>query len=215
MTYKDINIRKFIELKEIVDRETEELALQTNLIACLNDMTEDEVLNLPLSEYQEKVKDIAFLTEKPEMSPKCPKKININGKKFNVITDPRRMTAGQYIDFQTFINMKDPDKYLHNILACFVEPEGKKYGEYDVLEVADLIADNVNVEEGLGITNFFHLQSRTFIKNILDYSVRKLKKMERKEKNPEVKEKLKEAIVKMREFQDSLEGGHIYTKSSR
>lgn len=215
MTYKDITISKFNELRDIIEEQADDLTLQARLIACLNDMSEEEVLNLPLSDYQEKVKDIAFLTEKPDINPRCPKKITINGKKFTVITDPRRMTAGQYIDFQTFINMKDPDKYLHNILACFVEPEGKKYGEYDVIEVAELLADNISVEEGLGITNFFLLKSRIFINSILDYLEKRLKRMERKEKNQETKEKLKEAIMKMREFRDSFNVGDSYTRLIR
>jgi len=43
------------------------------------------------------------------------------------------MTASQYIDFQNFY--KQYDDYMPNLAACFLLPNGKKYGEdYDPID---------------------------------------------------------------------------------
>ena len=215
MTYKDITINKFNELKEIVNEGGDDLVMQSRLIAAVNDMSEDEVLALPLAKYSELVKTIDFLKEQPDVKPHAPKNIVIKGKKYNVITDPRKLSAGQYIDFQNLIQMDDPDKYLPNLIACFVEPEGKNYGEYDVMEVADIIGENMSIEEGLALTGFFLLLYHTSIRTTLHFLVRKIRKMERKEKDPEQKEKLRIAIQKIQEMEASLKGGLTSFKLSK
>ena len=207
MTYRDINIKKYIELKKVLDDTDDLLRVQSQLIAIVNDMTEEEVLNLPLSEYSKKVKTIDFLTEVPKINNRAPKKLNLNGRKYEVITDARKLTAGQYIDFQTLMQSENVDDYLPNLLACFIMPEGEDYGDYDVMAVADEIAEYLDIETALSLMRFFQLASTTLISNTLSYLVKRMKKLLRETKDAQTKEKIQEAIVQMKELQGLFKNG--------
>lgn len=208
MTYKDINVRKFMKLQEVLeDNDYDELHLQSCLIAIIEDMTEDEVLQLKLNEYSRKAQELNFLTAQPNIPNRCPDKLVLGGEKYVLVKDVRKLSAGQFIDFETLMGEKNRDKYLPNILACFVIPEGKEYGDYDVMEVADKIADYMSAEEALMICNFFQKQSLVFTKLTLRYLERRLKKEMRKEKNPETKEKLKEAITNLNQYKGLFKDG--------
>lgn len=209
MTYKDLNLRKYLKLLELLEEQSDydELHLQASIIAVLNDMTEEEVLALKISEYGNKVKESQFIFKTPEVNNRCPDKVVLNGHKYHIIKDPRKLTAGQFIDFETFMNEENRYKYLPNILACFIMPEGKEYGEYDVMEVSDMIADYMNVEEALQICGFFRKQSLVCTRLTLRFLEERLKKEMRREKNPELKMKLKEAMTKMKEYKDFIKNG--------
>lgn len=202
VSYKDISIRKFIKLQEIINetKELDELAIQAKLIAVINDMTEDEVLSLRLTEYGRKASELSFLEHKPELKGRVPDKIMIGDRKFEVIKDPKRLSTAQYIDFQTLLKMDNPDKYLPNLLACFIIPYGKNYGEYDIMEIADYFADNMDVQQGLELLHFFQLRSLRLISNTVRYLELRMKRAIRKEKDKETKEKLKEGLNKMEEL---------------
>lgn len=210
MTYKDININKWLQLQSVLS-ETDDLSIQAKLIAIVNDMTEEEVLNKKLSEYSKLVHSIDFLLEKPVVSKKEPKKINLNGRKYDVITDMRNLTAGQYIDYNSLAQMNENDKYLPNILACFIVPEGEDYGDYDVMAVADEIGEYLDVESAMGLLSFFQNWFRLFVLTILKSSERTIKRMIRKEKDETKKKEMKETLQQMKEYRHFIKSGNIYT----
>ena len=207
MTYKDINIKKYLELKKVLDDTDDLLRVQSQLIAIVNDMTEEEVLNLPLSEYTKKVHTIDFLTEVPKISNRTPKKLNLNGRKYEVITDIRKLSAGQYIDFQTLMQSENVDDYLPNLLACFIMPENENYGDYDVMVVADEISEYLDIESAFSLMRFFQSASSLLISNTLSYLVRRMKKLLRETKDAQTKEKIQEAITQMKELQGLFKNG--------
>ena len=207
MTYKDINIKKYLELKKVLDDTDDLLRVQSQLIAIVNDMTEEEVLNLPLSEYTKKVHTIDFLTEVPKISNRTPKKLNLNGRKYEVITDVRKLSAGQYIDFQTLMQSENVDDYLPNLLACFIMPENENYGDYDVMVVADEISEYLDIESAFSLMRFFQSASSLLISNTLSYLVRRMKKLLRETKDAQTKEKIQEAITQMKELQGLFKNG--------
>lgn len=207
MTYRDINIKKYLELKKVLDDTDDLLRVQSQLIGIVNDMTEEEVLNLPLSEYTKKVHTIDFLTELPKISNRTPKKLNLNGRKYEVITDARKLTAGQYIDFQTLMQSENVDNYLPNLLACFIMPEGEDYGDYDVMAVADEISEYLDIETAFSLMRFFQSASSLLISNTLSYLVRRMKKLLRETKDAQTKEKIQEAITQMKELQGLFKNG--------
>lgn len=207
MTYKDINIKKYLELKKVLDDTDDLYRVQSQLIAIVNDMTEEEVLNLPLTEYTKKVHTIDFLTEVPKISNRTPKKINLNGRKYEVITDVRKLSAGQYIDFQTLMQSENVDDYLPNLLACFIMPENENYGDYDVMAVADEIAEYLDIETAFSLMRFFQSASSLLISNTLSYLVKRMKKLLRETKDAQTKEKIQEAITQMKELQGLFKNG--------
>lgn len=209
MTYYDLTIDKYLQLREVLsDAERDDLEIQAEMIAVMNECGVDDILDLPLDEYKKKVRDIDFLLEPPAPSPKCPKTITIDGEVFEATREVKKFTAGQYIDFQNLIQSEDIYTVLPNILACFFTPKGKAYGkDYDIMEVADKIRNNVSVGLAMDVSFFFLKQSRRLINRTLDSLVLMTKMEMRKTKNKEMKEKMKEAIVKLEEMKASLSGG--------
>ena len=134
--YKDLTLEKYLALREI-DLEQEEIDIQSEMLAILNDCTVDEILSLKLTEYHNLVNEMSFLLEEPKPLKKVPNEIKIGDKKYTVLRSARDMTAGQFIDYQTYIkDINTAEKNLPLLMTCFCIPKGKKYGEYDFVELA-------------------------------------------------------------------------------
>lgn len=202
-SYDKLSIGKWqeiLEISETIGMSEEEKNIA--VIAVLNDLTEDEVLNLPLSQFAELNKATAFLTQLPQKRLMADKYI-LGDTEFKVLINLTQMTAGQYIDYQTYV--KDPDNNLVQIISIFLIPKGKKYNEdYDMAEVHKLIREHLSIVDAMSISAFFLLLSEISIKTTLTSSIKKMKKMMRKEKNKEQKNKLREAITHLENVGDGL-----------
>lgn len=203
--YKDLTLEKYLQLRDIDITELEPLDIQAQMIAILSDMTEDEVLDLSLPEYQRLVGEMLFLNEEPVPIKTIPKELTISGRKYSVLKNAREMTAGQFIDYQSYIK-DDVEKKLPLLLTCFIIPKGKKYGQYDIAEVIDDMR-MLPIETVLGLAAFFLRQSQRLISNTLTYLDWSVRRMERKEKKTETREKMKEAREKIRLLQDLVNDG--------
>ena len=202
-SYDKLSIGKWqeiLEISETIGMSEEEKNIA--VIAVLNDLRDDEVLNLPLSQFAELNKATAFLTQLPQKRLMADKYI-LGDTEFKVLINLTQMTAGQYIDYQTYV--KDPDNNLVQIISIFLIPKGKKYNEdYDMAEVHKLIREHLSIVDAMSISAFFLLLSEISIKTTLTSSIKKMKKMMRKEKNKEQKNKLREAITHLENVGDGL-----------
>lgn len=185
-SYDKLTLGKWLELKD-VDTNQEEIDIQADILSILSDMTVDELLNLPIQEYNQMVRDSMFLTKEPQTLNKLPNKFKIGDKEFTILTKPEDMTAGQYIDYQSYIKNDD----IAHILTCFVIPVGEKYGESNTEELAQLFKDNMPVTLALSIARFFFQLFLSLIRVTVDYLISKTKKTARKMKNKEMLKALK------------------------
>ena len=204
--YSQLTINKYQDIRNILEEDGGELNIQARIIACLNDMDEDTVFNLSLSKYSELAQQTAFLMEKPKLDGRFPSRIIVNGKECHLVTNVSKLTAGQYIDYQSYISLPDQEKYLANILACFFIPKGCQYGEgYDTDEIAKWIGDNLSIKDAMNICFFFRKKYLRSIKRMLTYLESQMTVIRWKVKDPTMKEKMKEISRKMEEYQTLLE----------
>lgn len=213
--YNDLTIEKFYELKDI-DTSEGELDTIIQAIAVLSDMDDDDVMNLPLPEFNERSKKLAFIKTQPQLMKKLPDKIVINNKKYNILKDASKMKAGQYIDYKSYAKDFDSiNKNLALILTTIVIPENKTYGEgYDTVELAEEFKKNVSIVMALSISNFFFRKFQSFSNNMLIYSELVMRKMIRKEKDKETKEKMREALETSRSLRSLVKSGYGLTGQS-
>lgn len=203
-SYKDLTIKKYQEIRQILAEDGGELNIQSRIIACLTDMELDAVLNLSLTKYNEYVQKSSFLMDKPVINKHVPSKIVINGKEYVLTKNVNKLTASQYIDYQNYIAEKDNEKYLANIIACFLVPKGMKYNDgYDVLDVAEEIAENLSIQDAMDICFFFRRKYLNSIKLTLTYLGLRVRMM--KAKDPETKEKMKQVNKMIAEYRLALE----------
>lgn len=202
--YKKLNVRKYIELQSIDIEGKEEVDIQVNILSILYDMSEDEILELPIPEYKKLVIGSSFLLTPPTPYDKIPDTIIINNKKYSVIKDIKKMSAGQYIDYQNYIKDKSP-KMIPFLLTCFLIPNGKKYGE-DIEEVLEDI-NNLSILDAISLSAFFLKKWESLTKATVTYLAWKLKRIAKKEKNPIVKEKMMKAVAEMNTLKTFIKGG--------
>ena len=207
-SYSKLTLDKYLQLREIELEGREELDVQVEMISILSDESVEDILNLPLTEYQRRVQKTMFLLSEPKIGDKPPKRIKIDGEEYDVVRDIRSFTTGQYIDYQNYIS--DITKVEENLpLLCtvFILPRGHRYGDgYDIADVAE-VAKRIPIETVLTLSRFFFRKSQTSIDNTLTCLDWMMRRMERKEKDKEKKARIAEARKGIHTLQDSVRGG--------
>lgn len=162
MDYKDLTIKQYQAINQIVKSDLDELDKEVAIAALITGKTEDEILNLPIPEVK-KIFSQTRLRE-TEMSLKPKKYVFINGTLYVGLTDLDKLTTGNYVDLKNF-GSKDFVSNLHNLLAILYKPlfsgeiDGKKHSKIasDMLDaklgqVAGLVFFYSNVLESLNPT---------------------------------------------------------------
>ena len=208
--WRDITINVFQRLMEIDnniltgDIDIDNINKNISLLSIICDVDEDTIADLDINEFGRLVRQTTFLENMPKAEIKD--KYKINGKDYYVHLNLQEMTMAQYIDFQTFI--KDKDKYTKEIIACFLIPKGKKYGDdYRIADVVNEIGEYMSIVDAHSIFFFFTLSFQSLTKVTLNYLSKKMKKMMKKEKNEEMKNKMKEAIEQIQIVQALVQDG--------
>ena len=199
--YRDLPLGKYEEIVKICDTEMSEYERRVAIVAILSGLTEDEVLRLPLPTFTDYSARSRFIEhECPDnMIPGVSRNYPIGGFVLIPVTDIRKITAAQYIDFQTFA--QDRENKTVELLSCFLIPRGCEYNEgYDVLEVHNAIREEMSVAEALALLAFFFKGWLLSIRSTLSYSARVVRKI----KNPKKKAEL---MMKIQDLLDSLTDG--------
>ena len=208
MTYYDLTIDKYLQIKEILEQGEDDLQMQVAMLCVINECGEDDLLDLPLNEYKRKAAELSFLRQSPQPRPQCPKTITIDKEVYESIRDIKKLTAGQYIDYQSLLKSEDFYSIIPNILAIFFVPKGKDYGKgYDIMDEVEKIRNNISIGFALDVCFFFQMQSISSIKRTLDCLVLMTKVKMFKTKDKEMKEKLRTALEKIQELKDSFVNG--------
>lgn len=191
MNWEDINLKTFKELIALYKSN----ATNLELISLLAGKPAED---LSLEELKDWINEIKFLEE-----PYKPKEIKseyyIQNKIYKPVVSLKNIKAGQFIDFQTFI--KDPEKNIANIAACFLLEKGKTYGDNDPLEEAEFFDKYLKITDYKDIFNFFTIAWRSYTKAIQAYLVKNMKKALKKEKNPTMRIKILRAMILMKQNQ--------------
>ena len=199
--YRDLPVGKYEEIVKLCETEMSEYERRVAIVASLSGLTEDEVLHLPLETFTDFSARSRFIEKEcPEnMIPGVSKNYPIGGFVLLPVTDIRKITAAQYIDFQTFA--QDRENKTVELLSCFLIPRGKEYNEgYDVLEVHKAIREEMSVAEALALLAFFFKGWLLSIRNTLSYSARIVKKIRNREKKAAL-------MMKIQDLLDSLTDG--------
>ena len=191
MNWEDINLKTFKELIALYKSNATNLEL-ISLLA--NKPAED----LSLEELKDWINEIKFL-EEPYKPKEIKSEYNIQNKIYKPVVSLKDIKAGQFIDFQTFI--KDPEKNIANIAACFLLEKGKTYGDNDPLEEAEFFDKYLKITDYKDIFNFFTIAWRSYTKAIQAFLEKEMKKTLKKEKNPTMRIKILRAMILMKQSQ--------------
>lgn len=178
----------------------DELDKQIKVISILNDLTEDEVLDLPLPMYRDMVVASRFLAVAPKDVAKVVDVVKVDQWELMAVKDVSKITTSQYVDFQTFA--KDPERYMVEILSCFLIPKGCSYCKgYDIARVQEALRDNLSVADVLSLSAFFFGQYSDLMSNFLSSLIKQTKEL-----NPEQREQIMSQLNQMMNSQPNGDG---------
>lgn len=188
-SWNECGIEKFYQIDDVVkDTELSQMERNIKLISLLLEIPEQDVYAMDMTTFNNNIQKLQWVNNFDFNKKWAPSSIIINGVKYNVVTKTKKLSIGQYIDFQTFWQRKDIRNYIGNLLACFVIPENKKYGEdYDPSELAIIIKDNLDIVTAYSLL-FFSL------KKFLDLTMSSFFCLKRLAKTKEQKQEITKII---------------------
>jgi hypothetical protein len=199
-SYRKLSIEKYDEIKNIVEKDVEDIDKQVELIACLADMPIDDVYNLPINKYEDYVDKLPFLFELPKPKAILPGKLVIGDNRYSIMKQVEKMTTGQFIDLQSYLKN---DMGVAYILTTIIIPEGHKYDDgYSIEDLKNEIYTKLNIEDALSIAFFLHRKLQYTINGSLRFLDWMMKKKMKKAPK-EVKEQIKQTRDKLKDLEIS------------
>lgn len=191
MTWNDITIADYIQIKQVLDTDVEPLIKQGELLKLI---TKKEIDNLPLPKFIELAKkELAFLNQPPRKPSfkDVKEKYHVAGWDLELWGNISKITTAQYVDYT---NIQKPLKTeidaiaaYPKVLSVFLIPEGKKYNEgYDIVKLQDDIEQHMPITDAMAIAFFLSSYSRVFLQVFLRCFKKKVRKMKMDEDSKEL-----------------------------
>lgn len=205
MNWNKITLNKYSKMTELLNQEMEDIDLNMNLVAVINDLDVEEVYNMDINTIKEYLEGLSFIQNKYEA--KTPEShYKIGDREYEVFFNVNKMTAAQYIDFQSFY--KEYDKYTANLAACFLLPKGKKYAQdYDPMEEAEYFKDHLTIDIFSDIMFFFVKLLNLSTMDTLHSSEKEMKKKLKKTKNKKERMAILRRLIQTRQLILLLQNG--------
>ena len=199
-SWRDVTINEYFDFRDKLESATSDYEKEIIKIAFVNGFNEDDVWNMTISDVKRYQQNTYWLNDFEISKDVKFKNIKIEDEVYRINPDMQSFSVAQYIDFQNFFPKRtQKTNYIGNILACFIVPKGKKYGEgYDVAQLVNKINDNVDILTSNEIIFFFlkrYLFSIKVMLTFFKYQMKILKligKKRNKEKIKVIEEKVKE-----------------------
>lgn len=213
----DINIATFYDVQDIAnDDSISDFEKNIRVLSVFTGISYEDLLKENANECQEALTEINKIYKNIDFVENNQKnrlnKITINNIQYKIIDKLDDISVAQYIDFQNWCNYK-PTNNIAEILSVFLIPEGFSYNTgYDVLELVETIKNEVSIDKGFRLYNFFlHLCQKSTNK-ILTFSRIMIKMMMFMMKMPKnLRTNLDEAIKNM----TVLYGSHFQTYTQK
>ena len=192
-----ISGEKYWQIIDILQSDEDDITKQAELVATIEGISVDEVLNMPIQESAQKVKSLAFLNEFPMKEYHSLKTQVMGGKTYDVITDMSKLTTAAFIDYQTYTKLSFRDAY-DKILSCFIIPAGFTYNDgYDVAEVQKVIRKNLSWPEVQSMLHFFLKRYAKSFMRSRQFLIKEIKKEKDQMKREELQSKVKDMDLQL------------------
>ena len=186
MIWKDINIKKYIQLYNLKEDE-EGIELFINQIAIVKGLTVNEVENVAFTEFESLKNELKFLATEPDQT-NLKKEVEFEGVKYHIRKDFTAFKLGEWIDLESY--NKDAINNMHRILAVLYTREGQTTYNTDVSdEVAGIFLEKMDIETALAAFFFFYLFALNYIpSDTVNCSMFQMVQMKLKEMKQDLKE---------------------------
>lgn len=165
-SFSKLTVGEYQQLYQIHRSDDNEIDKTILSIALLTGKTRWEVEDMNMDLFRDHAKRItvlfsALFEEKPRST------LKVSGKKYAVCLNPRKLTAGQYVDLQHFLDKGGIIENLHKLMACLLTRK-RLFGKskYDG-------ANHESISEGIQDCNFMAVHSTcTFFLRLWNLSIK-------------------------------------------
>lgn len=165
--YDSLPIGKYLDILAVCEGRRG-VDITVGMLSVLTGMAEDDILDLPIGEFAELAARARFLEDKPGEA-KVRGVYTLGEFTLVPVRDVRKVTAAQYIDFQTF--SRRGISAAPGVLSCMLVPEGRRYADgYDPVDVQKAVAENLPVADAFALYAFFLRSLRRSTADILTSS---------------------------------------------
>ena len=176
------------------------------VLSVLSGMSEDDLLNMRVGEFSDLMEKTAFILSVPQPG-KRRREYKVKDWTLVPVGNVREMTAGQYIDFQSFAKLENN---IVEVASVVLVPKGHRYADgYDTLQLQKDIRECMSVSDILGVNAFFLTSLESSMSNTLTFLGWRIKRMRRKatEEQMPMLENLASRVKTIRRSVDSLKRG--------
>ena len=201
-SWNDITVKDFQYIYDLEREDPEDKLLK--LIALVNGVDYEDILDMPISKLEEHFADIDFLSREPQGT-LIRGTYELNGRIYKVHT--KELTTAQYIDFKQLA-----DKYyehLSQFLTIFIIPAKHKYGDGYDLDIARQDIESMSIVDARAVAAFFLTRFALSMRLFLRFSIAELRKRIRKSNDPKEKRILKAGIEQAKKAVKDLRKGVI------
>ena len=199
--WNSISGDKYWAIVDILNNpDASDLQKQAELIALIEDVDIDTILNMNMNDVAAKINKLVFLNKFELDKHYNPRKIKVGDVEYNVYPDLTNLNVAQFMDYQTFITKPFRESY-DKILSIFIIPDGHNYNEgYDILDVQKMIRENMSWMNIQSLLNFIVVKYVKSYMRIQAY----LTKQIRKEKNQKKRDTLMKKLETMIQAKNQL-----------
>lgn len=174
-SYARLPIGLYLDIVGVSRSDMDELDKQVRILALLAGKSEAEILALPIATYKEHVAAASFLGQ-PCKEGRIASSYKVGGFTLVPTTDIAKITAAQYIDFQTL--SREGDAKTVELCSVFLIPKGCKYNdEYDIADVQRAIREGLTVQDVISLAAFFLTEYVASIRSSLTYCNRTIRRL--------------------------------------
>lgn len=158
---KDLTIKEFYSYNEMLNMDEPDIFGIFELFGL-------DGINMPFDKFNEKWTEIQQMS----LIPKGVERVyTIKGKRFKAELNHLKLSAGQFIDFQTYMR----DFKLEEVLSVFLIPQYRKWGRwhtykynsgYDIIEMQEFLLNNMDIGTAQDLSTFF-LDSSVKLLNLM------------------------------------------------
>ena len=165
-SYSNLPMGKYQRVIDALKKNEDAIDAHVEMLAILYDMTPEDVMNMPLEQYQELSFNCSFLMQPlPPVKGRICKEYKFGDMVLVPTTDIKKFSAAQYIDYQQMIQ---EDGKLIELMSCLLVPKGCKYAQgYDIADVHKVIAEYMCVSDVMEMSAFFLRKLKNSISNTL------------------------------------------------
>lgn len=183
--WSDVKIIDFIKIQQIIkdksfEQEYEDTALCEferflHLVAILSDEDVSNIRKIDLSELGKIKGAIDFIFHPEQIEKRLPQFFKHHGKYYRVVSDVRKLTAGEYIDLSTYTKDGSDDN-LHKIMALFCHPTDWLGRKKKKPENFDEVLLDLPIPVCYPVAVFFYQNYNSSLEAIQDYLMTKMER---------------------------------------